>query len=60
MGWALGLGFLSLFVSRVLRRGPTDFDDAFMFVRYARNIADGYGMVWNRGDPPVGVLPLTF
>lgn len=54
MGWALGLGFLSLFVSRVLRRGPTDFDDAFMFVRYARNIADGYGMVWNRGDPPVG------
>ena len=29
------------------------FEDAAMLVRYARNWADGYGIVWNRGERPV-------
>jgi hypothetical protein len=28
-------------------------DDAYIFLRYADNIAHGYGFVWNRGDAPV-------
>ncbi len=32
---------------------PTYFDDAYMFLRYARNLIDGYGLRWNRGEPPV-------
>lgn len=32
---------------------PFEFDDAFMFMRYAGNILDGHGYTWNAGDPPV-------
>jgi hypothetical protein len=32
---------------------PTDFDDAYMFIRYANNWLLGYGFAWNRGQPPV-------
>jgi hypothetical protein len=32
---------------------PTDFDDAYMFVRYADNLRAGFGMVWNRGGETV-------
>jgi hypothetical protein len=28
-------------------------DDAFILFRYARHLADGYGLVWNIGEPPV-------
>ncbi|MEI8233737.1 MAG: hypothetical protein WCH57_03520 [Verrucomicrobiota bacterium] len=29
------------------------FDDAMISMRYARNLADGHGLRWNAGDPPV-------
>lgn len=32
---------------------PTDFDDAYMFVRHADNLRGGFGLVWNRGGEPV-------
>lgn len=32
------------------------FDDAFMFVRYARNLWAGHGHAWNPGGPPVDGL----
>src|SRR3954453_14850312 len=32
---------------------PTYFDDAYMFLRYAHNLLGGYGLGWNRGEPPV-------
>lgn len=28
-------------------------DDAYISFRYARNLKDGYGLVFNRGEPPV-------
>ena len=29
------------------------FDDAMISMRYAKNLADGYGLVWNPGEAPV-------
>ena len=29
------------------------FDDAMISMRYARNLADGYGLRWNPGEPAV-------
>lgn len=29
------------------------FDDAMVSMRYARNLSDGYGLVWNPGEPPI-------
>jgi arabinofuranosyltransferase len=29
------------------------FDDAFISYRYAKNLAEGYGLRWNRGEAPV-------
>src|SRR5690606_29605307 len=34
----------------------TGFDDSYMFTRYARNIAEGYGYVFNRGGDHVDGL----
>jgi arabinofuranosyltransferase len=31
----------------------TLFDDAMISMRYARNLANGFGLVWNAGQPPV-------
>jgi len=30
-----------------------EFDDAFMFIRYAENILSGNGFTWNAGDPAI-------
>lgn len=32
---------------------PTRFDDAYMFLRYAKNILAGHGHAWNPGGPQV-------
>lgn len=32
------------------RLGFTLFDDAMISMRYARNLAEGYGLVWNPGE----------
>ncbi len=62
--------FLALSVAGLLaERGhafvaapPTDFDDAYMFVRYAKHALAGQWWAWNMGEPPVnGVTsPLHF
>jgi hypothetical protein len=61
---ALGLAALAVCVvvraRGVLAFGPTDFDDAYMFLRYAHNLRDGHGLVWNPGEAPVfGVTSLA-
>src|SRR5581483_1025467 len=38
---------------------PTDFDDAYMFVRYANNLIAGHGLAWNPGEPAYGVTGLA-
>ncbi|MEC7984210.1 MAG: hypothetical protein VX278_03545 [Myxococcota bacterium] len=32
---------------------PHETDDAYIFYRYAQNVVDGYGLLWNRGEQPV-------
>lgn len=58
---ALGLlatAFYAAFVARTAFRvaGETYFslfDDAMISMRFARNLADGFGLTWNPGQPPV-------
>jgi hypothetical protein len=40
-------------VLALVRAPATDFDDAYMFLRYAHNLLAGFGMRWNRGEAPV-------
>jgi hypothetical protein len=51
-------GFAAAFVLRSLFRvdgalTATLFDDAMVSMRYARNLVDGHGLVWNPGEAPV-------
>src|SRR5579872_4050097 len=41
------------FVTRVLQFNSFPFEDAAMLMRYAVHIAQGYGITWNTGAPPV-------
>ena len=51
---ALGLGLAFFLLSTLLAYfGSTLFDDAYMFIRYADNLLDGHGLVWNQGEDPV-------
>ena len=54
---ALGLGVAAVCgvvrARGVVAFGPTDFDDAYMFLRYAHNLRGGHGLAWNPGQPPV-------
>jgi hypothetical protein len=64
-GFIFGLVFLAVLAERGWVLGhalPTDFDDAYMFVRYANNWLGGHGLAWNPGEAPVyGVTsPLHF
>jgi hypothetical protein len=34
-------------------RPPSDFDDAYMVLRYVHHVLDGQGLAWNEGDVPV-------
>jgi hypothetical protein len=41
------------------RAAPTDFDDAYMYLRYAIHLLDGQGLAWNPGEGSVyGVTSL--
>jgi hypothetical protein len=35
------------------QRLPTFWDDTYISMRYARHLAEGHGLVWNVGDPPL-------
>src|SRR5687767_11647053 len=54
---ALGLGVAGVCgvmrVQGVADFGPTDFDDAYMFLRYAHNLRAGHGLAWYPGEAPV-------
>jgi hypothetical protein len=50
---------ISVRIHELWVRGPTEFDDAYMYLRYARHLRAGYGLAWNPGAPPVhGVTSL--
>lgn len=46
---------------RVVNFGIPPFEDAAMLMRYASHLAEGHGIVWNIGEPPVdGVTDFLF
>ncbi len=61
--WMLPASVLYLLYAAayIVRRGvdlngtwtPTLFDDALVSMRYARNLAEGHGLLWNPGEAPV-------
>lgn len=48
----VGVPLLIAFLCTALQEWHSFFDDAFITFRYARNLADGYGITWNPGMPP--------
>ena len=42
-----------LFVLQILAIWSFTIDDMYISLRYAKNWADGFGLVWNIGEPPV-------
>jgi hypothetical protein len=58
----LALAVVAVVIERLralLRAGPTDFDDAYMYLRYAHNALAGHWLAWNPGEAPVyGVTSL--
>jgi hypothetical protein len=52
----IGVAVAGLLAERVyafVSAAPTDFDDAYMFVRYARHALAGQWFAWNPGEAPV-------
>lgn len=55
---ALAVAFFALFILRTSfsvagTRYFVLFEDAMISMRYARHLADGHGLVWNIGEPPI-------
>lgn len=49
----LVLFFCYLFVFQLIAIWPFTIDDMYVSLRYARNLAEGKGLVWNVGEGPV-------
>jgi hypothetical protein len=53
----LGLALLASLAAERLavlaQAGPTDFDDAYTYLRYAAHLLGGEGLAWNPGEGPV-------
>ena len=52
-GALLILAVIYLFILQVWAIWPFTIDDMYITLRYAKHWADGYGLVWNIGKPPV-------
>jgi arabinofuranosyltransferase len=53
LGLSLVLGLAAVRLSSMAKAPPTDFDDAYMYMRYAHNLLAGEGMAWNPGGGAV-------
>lgn len=53
VGLLLVLILFYLFVLQIQAVWSFTIDDMYISLRYAKNWADGYGLVWNIGEPPV-------
>src|SRR5512143_3483048 len=51
--WLAALIGLAVFALTLAYFSSTRSDDAYISFRYARNFADGHGLVFNPGQPPV-------
>ena len=53
VGAVLLCGFALYWLRGFAALPPSDFDDAYMVLRYVRHVLDGHGLAWNVGEPPV-------
>ena len=53
LGLAVAAVCVVVRIRGVVAFGPTDFDDAYMFLRYAHHLRGGLGLAWNPGEAPV-------
>jgi hypothetical protein len=51
--WSFLIIFVAITLINLRQMYTSYVDDAFIFLRYANNIAHGYGFVWNPGSAPV-------
>ena len=59
LGVALATGVAAVRLVALARAAPTDFDDAYMYLRYASHLLAGQGLSWNPGEGSVyGVTSL--
>jgi hypothetical protein len=59
LGIALVAGLVTERWMVLVHARPTDFDDAYMYLRYAHNVLAGHGLAWNPGEGAVyGVTSL--
>jgi hypothetical protein len=56
--WALLFIWDTSFITIAGERGFCLFDDAMISMRYAANLVDGYGLVWNPGERVEGITNL--
>lgn len=54
-GWSIVAAALVVLLRRIrlMELDSFEFDDAFMFLRYAEHLIDGNGYTWNAGDAPI-------
>ena len=59
LGLLLIAGLVAERLAMLARAAPTDFDDAYMYLRYANHLLAGEGVAWNPGEGQVfGVTSL--
>ena len=59
LGLLVVAGMVAIRLAALAHAAPTDFDDAYMYLRYADHFIAGQGMVWNLGESSVyGVTSL--
>jgi hypothetical protein len=54
LDWFLVVGAVLVALATRLLAGPRTIDDAYITFRYARNVAQGVGFVYNAGQPVLG------
>jgi len=59
LGLLIVAGMVAERLAVLARAAPSDFDDAYMYLRYVGNLLDGHGLAWNPGEGSVfGVTSL--
>ena len=57
--WLIAFGVVLERARALAAMPPTDFDDAYMYLRYAHNLLRGHGISWNPGTPVYGPTSLA-
>src|SRR5215468_8291399 len=56
--WLIVIAVVAERARAIAKADATDFDDAYMYLRYAHNLLRGHGISWNPGTPVYGATSL--